>query len=157
MLGATSVKRKRLAAWLMLSLAALPGPAQAQANPPPGPVAVQYRLLTEFTGSESVGGRIVVALTNQSAHALTKVTVRLADATVGKLTGPVQQSIELAAGETRQLEGEFMLDVAVVNAARPLDWLIVATEPAGFAQQTLVRGELLHGASTDADTRTAAH
>lgn len=157
MLRALSVKGKWLGAGLLLSLAASLCSGLAQASPPPGPVAVQYRLLTEFTGTEQAGGRIVVSLTNRSARALTKVTVRLADPAVGKLTGPVKQSIELAAGETRQLEGEFMLDAAVVTAAQPLDWIVVATEAAGFAQQTLVRGEFLHSASMDADARTAAH
>jgi hypothetical protein len=85
------------------------------------------------------------------------VTVRLADPAVGKLTGPVQESVELAAGESRQLEGEFVLDSAVVSAARPLDWIVVATEAAGFAQQALVRGELVQSASMDVEARAAAH
>lgn len=136
------------------AIAAAPVPAVA---PPAPTVAVQYRLLTEFAGTQKSGGRITVTLTNRSPHALNKVTVRLADPSLGKLTGPVQESIELAAGESRQLEGEFVLDSAVVSAARPLDWIVVATEAAGFAQQTLVRGELLQSASMDADARAAAH
>jgi hypothetical protein len=136
------------------ALAAAPVPAVAAASPV---VAVQYRLLTEFAGTQKSGGRITVTLTNRSSHALSKVTVRLADPAVGKLTGPVQESVELAAGESRQLEGEFVLDSAVVSAARPLDWIVVATESAGFAQQTLVRGELVQAASMDADSRTAPH
>lgn len=130
------------------TVSAVVAPAQA--------VAVQYRLRTEFTGTQKSGGRITVTLTNRSPHALGKVTVRLADPALGKLTGPVQESVELAAGESRQLEGEFVLDSAVVSAARPLDWIVVATESAGFAQQTLLRGELLQSASMDADARAAA-
>ena len=143
-----------LSATLSSALAAVPAPAVAA----PAPViAVQYRLLTEFAGTQKSGGRITVLLTNRSPHALSKVTLRLADPAVGKLTGPVQESIELAAGESRQLEGEFVLDSAVVSAAKPLDWIVVATESAGFAQQTLVRGELVEPASMDADARTASH
>jgi hypothetical protein len=149
---------KCLGATIALSLA-LPGTMAAAAAATPAPVvaapapvvAVQYRLLTEFAGPRKSGGRIHVTLINRSPHALSKVTVRLADPAVGKLTGPVQESVELAAGETRQLDGEFVLDTDVVNAARPLEWIVIATEAAGFAQQTLVRGELLQSASMDAD------
>jgi hypothetical protein len=139
---------------LGVALAATPVPAVAAPLPV---VAVQYRLLTEFAGTQKSGGRITVTLTNRSPHALSKVTVRLADPALGKLTGPVQESVELAAGESRQLEGEFVLDSAVVSAAKPLDWIVVATESAGFAQQTLVRGELVQSASMDADARAASH
>ena len=156
MLHALIMKGTRPGAAMLLSLALLLGFGPAQAGSPPEPVAVQYRLLTEFTGTEQDGGRIVVLLTNRSPHALTKVTVRLAEPAVGKLTGPVQESIELAAGETRQLEGAFMFDADVVHAARPLAWIVVATGPEGFAQQTLVRGEPLPGAAMDADARTVA-
>jgi hypothetical protein len=136
------------------ALAAAPVPAVAAPTPV---VAVQYRLLTEFAGTQKSGGRITVTLTNRSPHALSKVTVRLADPSLGKLTGPVQESVELAAGESRQFEGEFVLGGAAVSAARPLDWIVVATESNGFAQQTLVRGERLPSASMDADARAAAH
>jgi hypothetical protein len=136
------------------ALAAAPVPAVAAPAPV---VAVQYRLLTEFAGTQKSGGRITVTVTNRSPHALSKVTVRLADPALGKLTGPVQESVELAAGESRQLEGDFVLDSAVVSAAKPLDWIVVTTESAGFAQQTLVRGELVPSATMDADARAAAH
>jgi hypothetical protein len=131
-------------------------PVSAVVAPAPV-VAVQYRLLTEFAGAQKSGGRITVTLANRSPRALSQVTVRLADPALGKLTGPVQESVELAAGESRQLEGEFVLDSAVVSTARPLDWIVVATESAGFAQQTLVRGEPLQAASMDADARASAH
>jgi hypothetical protein len=154
-----------LGRWFGVGLAlSLPGalgaalaaePASVLVAPAPV-VAVQYRLLTEFAGTQKSGGRIIVTLTNRSPHALNKVTVRLADPALGKLTGPVQESVELAAGESRQLEGEFVLDSAVVSAARPLDWIVVTTESAGFAQQSLVRGELLPSAAMDADARAAA-
>jgi hypothetical protein len=127
------------------------------AQAPAQSVTVQYRLLTEFVGTERAGGRIFVSLTNRSAQALNKVTVRLANPALGKVTGPVQESFELAAGETRQLEGEFVLETDVVNAARPLEWIVISTPGAGFAQQTLVRGEVLPAASMDADARTASH
>jgi hypothetical protein len=141
----------------MLGTALAAAPVPAVAAPLPPVIAVQYRLLTEFAGTQKSGGRITVTLTNRSPHALSKVIVRLADPGLGKLTGPVQESVELAAGESRQLEGEFVLDSAVVSAARPLDWIVVATEAAGFAQQTLVRGELVQSASIDADARAASH
>jgi hypothetical protein len=146
---------------LSLSLSGTLGAAVAATSAPslaaPAPaVAVQYRLLTEFAGSQKSGGRILVTLINRSPHELSKVTVRLADPAVGKLTGPVQESVELAAGEARQLEGEFVLDSDVVNAGRPLDWIVIATEAAGFAQQTLVHGELLQSGSMDADAARTA-
>lgn len=156
MLHALIMQGFRPGAGLLLSLAILLGVGHAHAASPPEMVAVQYRLLTEFTGTEQAGGRIVVLLTNRLPHALTKVTVRLAEPAVGKLTGPVQESIELAAGETRELEGAFMFDAEVVHASRPLAWVVVATGPEGFAQQTLVRGELMQGASMDAEARTVA-
>jgi hypothetical protein len=147
-----------VALWLPGALATAVAAVPAPVVVAPAPViAVQYRLFTEFAGTQKSGGRIIITLTNRSPHALSKVTVRLADPAVGKLTGPVQESIELAAGESRQLEGEFVLDSAVVSAAKPLDWIVVATESAGFAQQTLVRGELAQSASMDADARAASH
>jgi hypothetical protein len=136
------------------AIAATPAPAAATPAPP---VAVQYRLLSEFAGAQKSGGHIIVTLTNRSPHALGKVTVRLADPSLGKLTGPVQESVALAAGEARQLEGEFVLDRDVVNAARPLDWIVIVTAATGFAQQTLVRGEMQPSASMDADASTAKH
>lgn len=164
MLRAVRVLGRRLGVSLALSLslsgtlcaavAATPVPAVAT---PAQAVAVQYRLLTEFAGTQKSGGRIIVTLTNRSPHALSKVTVRLANPAVGKLTGPVQENVELAIGESRQLEGQFLLDSAVVSAAHPLDWIVITTAATGFAQQTLVRGELVQSASMDADARAAAH
>jgi hypothetical protein len=120
----------------------------------PDDVSVQYRLLTEFEGTEQAGGRIVVAVTNHSSRALAKVTLRLADPGVGRITGPVQEAMTLAAGETRQVEGDFVIDVMWVHSARPIDWIVVYAEPEGFAKQVMVRGEALPGQSMDADAST---
>lgn len=157
MLRAMLTRDGWLGACCALALLWLGTATLASAQAPAQPVTVQYRLLTEFTGTEKSGGRIFVSLTNRSAQALSKVTVRLANPAVGKVTGPVQESIELAAGETRQLEGEFVIATDVVTAARPLEWLVISTADAGFAQQALVRGEIVPAASMDADARTASH
>jgi hypothetical protein len=120
----------------------------------PVPVSVRYQLSTAFEGTEQAGGRIVVSITNRSALALAKVTLRLADPGVGRITGPVQEGMSLAAGETRQVEGEFVIDVARIRSALPLEWVVVYTEAEGFAKQVMVRGEVLPGQSMDADART---
>lgn len=123
-----------------------------------GDVSVQYQFQTAFTGTEKAGGRIIVAVTNHSPRALTNVTLRLADPNMGRITGPVQEDIALAAGETRKLEGEFVLKTELLESARPLEWIVVYTDAEGFAKQTLVRGETPSRPSIDADLpTTAAH
>jgi hypothetical protein len=104
-------------------------------------VAIRYQLVTDFAGAETVNGRIVVTVTNRSAHELSDLTLRLADPAQGRITGPVQEELELAAGETRRLEGDFVLNVAALSPGRELDWIVVFSDADGFAQQELVRGE----------------
>lgn len=154
---AMSARNRWLGVLFALPLSWLVPTASALAGEPSPSVAVQYRLLTEFSGTEKSGGRIYMTLVNRSPYALHNVTVRLADPAVVKLTGLEQESVELAVGEARQLEGEFVIDNDALNALRPLEWIVVATEATGFAQQTIVRGELMPAASADADTRAATH
>jgi hypothetical protein len=116
-----------------------------------------YQLATEFAGTEKAGGRIAVTLVSDSSRALAEVTVRLADLGVGRPTGPVQEELDLAAGETRRVEGEFVLDSNLLRVARPLEWIVVYTDPQGFAPQKVVTGELLPNATLDADACIAAH
>lgn len=133
------------------------GLAGRAAAAPPDDVVIRYQLAAEFAGTEKAGGRIFVTLINRSARPLADVTVRLADPSVGRLTGPVQESLVLAAGETKQVDGEFVLVTPVLNGTRRLEWIVVYTDPQGFAQQKVVQGEPLPSATMDADTRTAAH
>ncbi len=63
----------------------------------------------------------------------------------------------LVAGETRQFEGEFVLVTPVLNGTRRLEWIVVYTDPEGFAQQQVVQGEPVLSATMDADTRSSAH
>lgn len=156
MLSTRMLRAKSLALLLALTVVGL-GLAPPSWSVAPDTVAVHYQLTPEFAGTQKTGGRIVVQLINRSPHALSKVTVRLADSSVGRLTGPVQETLALAAGETRQLEGEFVLDTDFVKSGRTLEWIVIATEPEGFARQTLVQGQLLHDGSMDADSRTASH
>jgi hypothetical protein len=123
----------------------------------PTDVSVQYQLLTAFAGSEKAGGQIVVTLRNQSSHALSKVTLRLADPSVGRITGPVQEEIDLKAGETRKLQGEFLLNVEKMRTAPTLDWIVVYANPDGFAEQWVVRGEALAPPAMDGAAATARH
>jgi hypothetical protein len=154
----TSLRRGRFGALFAVALLAGSGFAAAAQAEVPADVGIRYQLTPEFTGTAKAGGRIVLTLTNRSSRALPEVTVRLADASLGRLTGPVQESVALAAGETRQLEGEFVLNADVLRGARPFDWIVVYTDPEGFAQQRVVRGEALQPSATmDADARTAAH
>jgi hypothetical protein len=44
-----------------------------------------------------------------------------------------------------------------VAGARLLEWIVVYTDPQGFAQQKVVIGELLPNVTMDADARIAAH
>lgn len=104
-------------------------------------VAVRYQLLTDFAGTETANGHIRLAVTNVSGRALTDLTLRLADSQIGRVTGPVQETQDLAAGETRRLEGEFVLDVGALATRAPLDWLVVYSDAQGFAHQAFVRGE----------------
>lgn len=133
------------------------GLAGRAAAAPPDDLVIRYQLVAEFAGTEKTGGRIFVTLINRSARPLAAVTVRLADPSVGRLTGPVQEGLALAAGETRQVEGEFLLVTAVMNGTRRLEWLVVYTDPKGFAQQKVVRGEPVLSAIMDADSRTTVH
>ena len=156
-MGLTSFRRSHLAAAAALVLVVGLGLAGRAAAAPPDDVVIRYQLAAEFAGTEKAGGRIFLTLINRSARPLADVTVRLADPSVGRLTGPVQESIALAAGETKQVEGEFVLVTPVLNGTRRLAWIVVYTDPQGFAQQQVVQGEPLPGATMDADTRTAAH
>lgn len=117
-------------------------------------VTISYELFTAFTGSEQAGGRIVVTVTNHSEHALANVTLRLADPAVGRVTGPMQESLVLAAGETRTVDGEFLLAAEVVRRPQPLEWVIVYDDAQGFARQMLVHGQALLDTSLDADSNT---
>jgi hypothetical protein len=155
--GLPSFRRSHLAAAATLALVAGLGLAGRAAAAPPDDVVIRYQLVPEFAGTEKAGGRIFLTLINRSTRPLADVTVRLADPSVGRLTGPVQESLALAAGETRQVEGEFVLVTAVLNGTRRLEWIMVYTDAQGFAQQQVVQGESLPGATMDADTRTAAH
>ena len=119
-------------------------------------VAIQYRLLTSFAGAETANGRIIVNITNLSGRPLSDLTLRLADQGRGRITGPVQESISLAAGETRRLEGDFVLDVAALDPARALEWIVVFSDAAGFAHQAMVRADPALAATLDADARAAA-
>lgn len=115
----------------------------------PANVSVQYKLVTAFAGAERAGGKIIVAVTNHSALPLANITLRLADPSLGRITGPVQEDLVLAAGETRKVEGQFVLNATLVGSAQPLDWIVVYSDEQGFAQQLIVRGEALTGASID--------
>ena len=42
-----------------------------------------------------------------------------------------------------------MLDANLIGSAQPLDWIVVCSDERGFAQQLIVRGEALPGASMD--------
>ncbi len=152
-----SLRWSRLVTTAALALVAGHGLAGRVAAAPPDEVVIRYQLATEFAGTEKAGGRIAVTLVNHSSRALAEVTVRLADPSVGRLIGPVQEELDLAAGETRQLEGEFVLDTDSLNDARPLEWVVVYTDPQGFARQLVVTGEPLPSVVVDAGARTAAH
>lgn len=156
--NSTSLRCGWLGSLLAVALLAWSGfVASAQADVP-ADVGIRYQLKPEFTGTAKAGGRIVLTLTNRSSRALPEVTVRLADASAGRLTGPVQESVALDAGETRQLEGDFVLNADLLHGARALEWIVVYTDPEGFAQQRVVRGEAIQPSATmDADARTAAH
>lgn len=117
-------------------------------------VTIRYELFTEFTGTEQAGGRIVATVTNNSEHALANVTLRLADPAIGRVTGPMQENLVLAAGETRKVDGEFLLAAEVVRRSQPLEWVIVYDDAQGFARQMLVHGQALLDASMDADSRS---
>lgn len=156
-MGLPSFRRCHLVAVAALVLVVGLGLAGRAAAAPPDDVVIRYQLATEFAGTEKAGGRIFVTLINRSARPLAEVTLRLADPSVGRLTGPVQESLALAAGETKQVEGEFVLVTPVLNGTRRLEWIVVYTDPQGFAQQKVVQGEPLPSATMDADTRTAAH
>ena len=102
-------------------------------------------------------GRIVVQVTNLSAHPVAGLTLRLADPTQGRLTGAVQEEIALQAGESRRLEGEFALKVGALAPGHRLDWLVVYDDPGGFARQQMVRGAtnllpVAQGATVKADS-----
>lgn len=142
---------------MALSLVAGFGLAGQVAAAPPDEIVIRYQLVTEFAGTEKAGGRIAMTLVNRSLHALAEVTVRLADPAVGRLTGPVQEELDLAAGETRRVEGEFVLDTDLLHAARPLEWIVVYTDLQGFARQLVVTGEPLPSVIVDAGARTAVH
>jgi hypothetical protein len=119
-------------------------------------VAIQYRLLTSFAGAERANGRIVVNITNLSGRPLSDLTLRLADQGRGRITGPIQENISLAAGETRTLEGDFVLDVAAIDPGRALEWIVVFSDAAGFAHQAMVRADPMLAAALDADARAPA-
>ncbi len=116
-------------------------------------VSIKYELFTAFTGAEQAGGRIVVTVTNHSDHALANVTLRLADPSVGGVTGPLQENLVLAAGETREVNGDFLLAADLVRSSQPLEWVIVYDDAQGFARQMLVHGQALLDVSLDADSR----
>jgi hypothetical protein len=98
----------------------------------------------------------VVTVTNLSARPLADVTLRLADASLGRITGAVQDNLELAAGETRTLEGEFVFDVAALAPGHPPDWRVVYSDAEGFAQRALVRSDETPARDTlEADTTAA--
>ena len=97
-------------------LAVLLAANAAAANP--GDVSVRYQLLPAFAGTERAGGKIIVSLTNHSTHALANLTLRHADPSLGRITGPVQEDLALAAGETRKVEGEFLLNADLIAPAR---------------------------------------
>ncbi len=118
---------------------------------------VRYSLLPAFAGAEMANGRIVVQVTNLSAHPVAGLTLRLADQTQGRLTGAVQEEIDLKAGESRRLEGEFALKVGALAPGHRLDWLVVYDDPGGFARQQMVRGAtnllpVAQGATINADS-----
>lgn len=58
---------------------------------------VRYHLLTAFSGAERAGGKIIRSLTNHFTHPLAKLTLRLADPSLGRITGPVQEDLVRAA------------------------------------------------------------
>jgi hypothetical protein len=97
-----------------------------------------------------------VSVTNHSTFPLANLTLRLADPGQRRITGPVQEDLVIAAGETRKAEGELMLDADLVGSAQPLDWIVVYHDEQGSAQQLIVRGESLSGASMGSDA-TARH
>lgn len=114
-------------------------------------LSIRYQLVTRFAGAETANGRIVVTVTNLSPRPIADLTLRLADASRGRITGKVQENLELAAGESRTLEGEFVLNVEALTPERPLDWLVVYSDPEGFAHQALVRSDVPPRATMDAD------
>ena len=67
-----------------------------------------------------------------------------------------QENISLAAGETRRLEGDFVLDVAALDPGRALEWIVVFSDAAGFAHQAMVRADPAPAVTLDADARAAA-
>ena len=118
---------------------------------------IKYSLLPAFAGAEMANGRIVVQVTNLSAHPVAGLTLRLADQTQGRLTGAVQEEIDLKAGESRRVEGEFALKVDALAPGHHLDWLVVYDDPGGFARQQMVRGDttvlpVAQGATINADS-----
>jgi hypothetical protein len=109
--------------------------------------------LKAFSAAERAGGKIIVWMTNHSTFPLANLTLRLADPGLGRITGPVQEDLVVAAGETRKAEGEFMLNADLIGSAQPLDWIVVYTDEQGFAQQLIVHGEWLSGASMGSDAK----
>ena len=124
-MGLPSFRRSHLVDVAALVLVVGLGLAGRAAAAPPDDVVIRYQLAAEFAGTEKAGGRIFLTLINRSARPLAAVTVRLADPSVGRLTGPVQESLALAAGETKQVEGEFVLVTPVLNGTRRLEWIVV--------------------------------
>ena len=47
-----------------------------------------------------------------------------------------------------------MLNADLIGSARALDWIVLYNDEQGFAQQLVVRGEALPGASTDGGAKT---
>jgi hypothetical protein len=120
---------------------ALFGSLAPAAGPVSDVVSIQYTLLTSFAGSETATGRISVDVINHADYALSGVTLRLADGERGRLTGPLQEEFDLASGETRRLEGDFVLPVAAFAPGQQLDWLVIYSDVGGFAQQQFVQGK----------------
>jgi hypothetical protein len=119
-----------------------------------GELAIQYDLRPSFAGAETANGRIEVQVRNLSGHPLSALTLRLSNQARGRITGPVQESIDLAAGESRRLEGEFVLDATALASAEPLEWLVIYDDAAGFAHQETVRGTAVGSVAAHASVST---
>jgi hypothetical protein len=130
--------RKRRRAWLATGLLCVAAAAGA-ATPAPR-LDIGFRLSPEFAGAERVQGTIVVTVTNAGDRPLRDVTLRMAEADVGRLTGSVNEGIDLDPRESRTLQGHFQFDAVSFDAARPLAWHVLYRDEAGFVLQTRVIG-----------------
>jgi hypothetical protein len=119
----------------------LSGSLALAAPPDSSTLSIHYSLLTSFAGAETAYGRIVVNVVNHTDYTLADVTLRLPDPAGGRLTGPLQEEFDLASGESRRLEGDFVLPAAALAPGQALQWLVVYSDAGGFAQQQYVRGQ----------------